>query len=246
MRLFARAATALAALVAATGLRIESALGAGGAAPAPRSSIRGAETSHLDFVREYVRQLVDNDEIDQRNMSEIATATRRTDRLAAAILGEERMVLALTADAAQLSTMRLRGEFKDLPGLIVNAYDRKIDLVQRMMLAAAAALSDLAKAVDDPKRAADVSRLTASVETVERALFETTGLVFATLVDPAAMKDGSPGRLTITRAERQELIGRLSGHFGKNINEPGHGYTTASASLLKGLLLERKCADDPR
>ena len=209
------------------------------------SSTQPPETPHLAFVREFVREVEENEEILERTSREMAASTNSTDKLTATILAGERTILALQIDEDQLKSIRLRGEFQDLPALIIHAYDRKIELTQRVMVMAATAISDPNPEIGYRKLTGEGPTLAASAEIIDKALFQTTGLVVSTIIDRGEDKTGHLRRLTITRADRQQLIDDLASHLEDKINQIGQGYTMASASLIKGLLLDRKCTDDP-
>ncbi len=104
--------------------------------PQPRSTDRGlfailfaflfwcpattaaAETSRLEFVTEYIRELGANEEMRALAAREIAEPT---DKYAAMIRGSTRIVLELTAQIGMLKGINLTKPFDDLPEILQNS-----------------------------------------------------------------------------------------------------------------------------
>ena len=94
---------------------------------------------------------------------------------------------------------------------------------------------------------AEAPKLTATLESIDRALLQATPLIFATLIDEKPDKDGHVSRLTITRAQRDGLVRSLQISFGKKLDLSDQNFTVASASVLRGYLSRKgyKCSDEP-
>ena len=100
--------------------------------------------------------------------------------------------------------------------------------------------------VDYAALAADAPKVTAHLEYVDRALFEATGAIFATLIDfRSDTQDAS--RLIVTRAERDRLVRDLQISFGKKLEQQDQNLIVSSASVLRDLLAKKgyKCSDEP-
>jgi len=203
-----------------------------------------AETSRLAFVTEYVRELGVNEDMRALAAREIAEPT---DKNAAMIRGSTRIVLELTAQIGMLKGMNLNKPFDGLPRDIAEFYDQKIMVHNQMIAMATAFLSGPKPGVDYSAMMAEAPKLTATLEYIDRALFQATPLIFATLVDEKPDKDGHVSRLTITRAQRDGLVRSLQISFGKKLDLSDQNFTVASASVMRDYLSLKgyKCSDEP-
>ena len=203
-----------------------------------------AETSRLAFVTEYVRELGVNEDMRALAAREIAEPT---DKNAAMIRGSTRIVLELTAQIGMLKGMNLNKPFDGLPRDIAEFYDQKIMVHNQMIAMATAFLSGPKPGVDYSAMMAEAPKLTAALEYIDRALFQATPLIFATLVDEKPDKDGHVSRLTITRAQRDGLVRSLQISFGKKLDLSDQNFTVVSASVMRDYLSLKgyKCSDEP-
>ena len=203
-----------------------------------------AETSRLAFVTEYVRELGVNEDMRALAAREIAEPT---DKNAAMIRGSTRIVLELTAQIGMLKGMNLNKPFDGLPRDIAEFYDQKIMVHNQMIAMATAFLSGPKPGVDYSAMMAEAPKLTATLEYIDRALFQATPLIFATLVDEKPDKDGHVSRLTITRAQRDGLVRSLQISFGKKLDLSDQNFTVVSASVMRDYLSLKgyKCSDEP-
>jgi hypothetical protein len=194
-------------------------------------------------VTEYVRELGVNEDMRALAAREIAEPT---DKNAAMIRGSTRIVLELTAQIGMLKGMNLNKPFDELPRNIAEFYDQKIMVHNQMNAMATAFLSGPKPGVDYSAMMAEAPKLTATLESIDRALFQATPLIFATLIDEKPDKDGQ-SRLTITRAQRDGLVRSLQISFGKKLDLSDQNFTVASASVLRDYLSRKgyKCSDEP-
>jgi hypothetical protein len=203
-----------------------------------------AATSRLAFVTEYVRELGVNEDMRALAAREIAEPT---DKNAAMIRGSTRIVLELRAQVGMMKRMDLGKPFDGLPGNIAEFYSQKIMIHNQMIAMATAFLSGPKPGVDYGAMAAEAPKLTATLEYVDRALFQATPLIFATLIDEKPDKDGHVSRLIITRAQRDALVQSLQISFGKKLDQSDQNFTIGSASVLRDFLSRKgfKCSDEP-
>jgi hypothetical protein len=194
-------------------------------------------------VTEYVRELGVNEDMRALAAREIAEPT---DKNAAMIRGSTRIVLELTAQIGMLKGMNLNKPFDELPRNIAEFYDQKIMVHNQMNAMATAFLSGPKPGVDYSAMMAEAPKLTATLGSIDRALFQATPLIFATLIDEKPDKDGQ-SRLTITRAQRDGLVRSLQISFGKKLDLSDQNFTVASASVLRDYLSRKgyKCSDEP-
>lgn len=142
--------------------------------------------------------------------------------------------------------MRLNSPYDDLIPNLTAFYQRKIILHQRLIDIGSVFLAGPKPGVDYGKLAANMSKIRAELEYVDKALFEATPLIFSTLIDTRADSKNHASHLIVTKAEREKLIGDLNFHFGEKLDQKEQNFTVSSASVLRGYLLkDYKCSDEP-
>lgn len=203
------------------------------------------ETPHLEFVTEYIRELAaieqvrDSAESDPKQDDPQSTFTN-------AIHAGTLMQLELESQKRQLNRMRLDDPFNDLIPGITNFYQDKIELWQQLIDICSAFVGGPKPNVDYTKLAAEMPKIRAKLEFIDKALFEATPAIFTTLIDPKPDSKGNASHLLITKAERDDLIQQIDTDFGPKLDEKGANYTVSAAWVLKkGLQKDFKCSDDP-
>ena len=204
-----------------------------------------AETSHLAFVTEYVRELAANEEMRARGEKDMAEAG--DDKNAAIIRSSTRIIFELNSQIAAMKRMTLDAPFDSLPGTIAQFYQFKIDEHQKAITLATAFLSGPKPDVDYGALAAEAPKMTAAVEYIDRSLFETTPLIFAMLIADKPDNEGHMSRLRITRAQRDKLVRSLQINFGDKMERADQNYIVSAATVLRDYLVKKgyKCSDDP-
>src|SRR6266536_886823 len=210
----------------------------------PAEPSHAQEVPDLAFVSEYIRELGVNERmraLGERELTEVGG----NNQLAALIRSSTRIQLELGAQIYKLSGIHLKPPFEDLAIKITKFYKMKIEFHQRLIAISTSLLSRPHRGVDYGALAAEVPKITASLEYIDRSLLEATPLIFATLIDQEPDKNGKVSHLIITKAERQRLLVALSLHFGQKMDLENQSYIVSSASVLKSYLLKYKCSDEP-
>jgi hypothetical protein len=209
------------------------------------ATVVAAETSHLTFVNEYVRELGVNEHM--RELGEKDIGEQGADKNAAMIRSSTRIVLELTSQVAMLEGMTLNPPFDKVPASIAAFYKQKIEVHNQFIALATAFVSGPKPGVDYGALAADALKLTATLEHIDRSLFQATPLIFATLIADKPDSQGHMSRLRITRAERDKLARFLQIDFGAKMDQTDQNYIVSSASVLRDYLIKKgyKCSDDP-
>jgi hypothetical protein len=207
-----------------------------------------AETSHLVFVSEYVRELGANESMREQSEKEVTAEPNGPTRFAAVIRSSTRITMELSSQISILKKMSLNDPFAELPTNIISFYDYKVKVHNQMIEMATAFISGPKPGVDYDAMAADAPKLTAMIEYIDRSLFQATPLIFAMLIDQQPDKNGHLSRLVITKAERNDLVRRLQTSFGKKLDQKDQNYTVSSASVLRDYLAKKgyKCSDEPQ
>jgi len=206
------------------------------------------ETPPFVVATEYVRELgelwaiqreVDQEILDDKTSDDPANATLMT-----AIRHATRMKMALKADIAILSKMRItRKEHEQTLGFLIGFYQHKVDLNEKVIRNTTAFLSRR-PGVDYGKLMAEAPQLTAEMEDIDRTLFQMTPLVFMSWIDMKPDSENHVNHLLLRTSQREALVKKIDSDFGA-ILETDRRFVVASASVLKVKLLEFKCSDEP-
>jgi hypothetical protein len=155
------------------------------------------------------------------------------------------MQLELRTQIGQLKGLRLADPFDDLIPTIVEFYKDKIELWQKMIDISSAFVGDPKQNVDYAKLVADLPKIRARLDYIDKALFEASPLIFTTLVNTKPDSKGKASHLVI-KAERADLIERIDTDFGSKLDAKGPNYIVAGALILRdGLQKDFKSSDDP-
>lgn len=198
---------------------------------------RAQETSHLQFVTEYVRQLGSLERLRSEANDEMNDGS---DRLAACIRSGTRFQLELQAEVSMLRGIRLKPPFAKLAPSLAAFDQQKLELYKRMGDGCAALMTGPKPGVDYGAIAAEAPKVTAQIEYIDHAMFEASPLIFATLIDPAPDANGKMSKLSITSAERQKLIAEINTLFGAKLDRKDQNYVVSSASVLRAYLSKEK------
>lgn len=202
------------------------------------------ETSHLAFVKEFVRELSAVEIIRSKGEEDLKKDPNST--FSNMIHSATLFKLELGSQMRMLNTMSLSEPFDTLiPGLM-SFYGEKIKLWDRMSEIGGNFIGGPKTGVDYQKLAAEVPELRAKLEFMDQSIFQATPMVFATLIDTKEDSKHHASHLIITKAERAELIDYIDSAFGKKLDQKEPNYTVASAKVLKDALKKDfKCSDDP-
>ncbi len=203
------------------------------------------ETSHLEFFKEYIRELAAVERIRAAAEEENSKSTDDT-RFTNAIHASSLFQLELGSQIRMLRGMNLRPPFEDLIPSITTFYERKIELWKRMTEISRAFVGGLKPGVDYSKLGAEMPQVRAQLEYIDQALFEASPMVFATLIDEKPDSKNHVSHLIVTKAEREKLISDITTDFGPKLDQKDANYTVSAAKVLKDYLLKDfKCSDEP-
>jgi hypothetical protein len=202
------------------------------------------ETPHLEFVTEYIRELASIQEIRESGERDLKQDSGAT--FSNCIHTSTLMQLELDSQIGQLKRMRLDDPFNELMPTITGFYKDKIKLWQQMIDICSAFVGGPKQNVDYAKLGADMPKIRARLDFIDKALFEASPLVFSTLIDMKPDSNGHTSHLLITKAEREALIKQIDTDFGSKLDEKDANYGVSAAAVLKaGLQKDFKCSDDP-
>jgi hypothetical protein len=194
------------------------------------------ETPHLAFVTEYIRELGAIEDVRASVEKELAPAKDDNERLSAAVHASTLIQLELQSQIAMLKAMRLNAPYDQLISNITTFYGQKIGVHQKLIDITTTFLAGPKPGIDFGQLAAEMPKLRARLDYIDKALFEASPLIFATLIDLRPDSKNHASHLIITREERAKLIEKLDDEFGQQLNQKDRNYTVSEAVILKSYL----------
>ena len=131
------------------------------------------ETAHLQFVKEYVRELIEDEDLKTKAEKEIGEANTPNEKLSAGIYYSKSTQLTLRSQIAMLKTMHLNGQFDVLIPSLFAYSQRQIDLNQKL-------INISGEFMAGPKPGVDYSALMAKMPEIRAELgrVHTTSTIF--------------------------------------------------------------------
>lgn len=208
------------------------------------SPVFAADSSHLQFVQEYIREL--NEQEALRAQSEAENKAPNGNTFMVMIHYGAAVKIALTADVTMLQQVHLGAPFDAAPQTLIQLYNDEIQITDRLSDSAAEMLEGPKPNVDYGKIMTQVPKLRAALEANEELLPKVSFLAFVSLIDTRPDAQNHLSRLIITRQQRAELIQDLQRDFGEKLEAKNqNGFIAAAGVIYDGLHKSYKYADDP-
>jgi hypothetical protein len=205
------------------------------------------ETPHFNVVKEYVRELIEDEDLKTTGEKELSEAKTLNERFSAGIYYSKSSQLELRSQIRMLQSMHLKDPFDTLIPNLIGFYENQIDLHQRLIDISGKFLAGPKEGVDYQALAAKFPEIRAELDDSRKAVFQAAALVFMTLIDEKPDSQGHVSHLLITKAEKAELQEQLDIMLKSEPDDKGdHDYYVSAAMVLRGGLQKgHKCADDP-
>ena len=201
-------------------------------------------TTPYEFVSIYLRELGSLEDV--RTQAEIDQKADPTD-FANCIRNNEAIGLELDAAARSLDTIHLAtGSAADVaPHYIANFYRQKRAILDQFTKICSIFIQGPKKGVDYGALSAKAPALTAQINFIDKTLFQTSILVFGTLISPKPDAQGHASHMVITREERDALLKTIENYFGRKIGVKDESWAVSTADVFRDKLKEFKCWDEP-
>jgi hypothetical protein len=204
------------------------------------------ETPHLNVVKEYVRELIEDENLKTTGEKELREAKTPNEQFSAGIYYSKSAQLELRSRIRMLQSMHLRDPFDTLIPSLIQFYQQQIELHQRLIDIAGKFMAGPKKGVDYQALAVKMPEIRAELDDSRKAVFEAAALVFMTLIDQKPDSQGHVSHLLITKAEKADLQDQLNIMLKDEPDKGDHDYYVSAAMVLRGGLQRgHKCADDP-
>jgi len=204
------------------------------------------ETPHLDFVKDYVRELISDETLKTKGENEYSEDKTPDQQFSTGIYFSKSVQLELRSQIGMLKRMRLNSPFETLIPTLIALYQHQIELHQKLIDIDSKFLAGPRSGVDYQALVAKVPEIRAELDDLEKSIFEASPLIFMTLIDQKADSQGHMSHLLITKAEKADLQDQLEIMLKDEPDKGDHDYYISSAMILKGGLQKgHKCADEP-
>jgi len=205
------------------------------------------ETPHFNVVKEYVRELIEDEDLKTTGEKELSEAKTPNEQFSAGIYYSKSTQLALRSQIHMLQAMHLNAPFDALIPSLIGFYQQQIDLNQRLIDISGKFLAGPREGVDYQALAAKVPEIRAELDDSRKSVFQAAALLFMTLIDQKPDSQGHLSHLLITKAEKADLQQQLEIMLKNEPDDKGdHDYYISAAMVLRGGLQKgHKCADEP-
>jgi hypothetical protein len=213
----------------------------------PHVSTPKPETPHLQFVKQFVRELIEDESLKANSEKELSEAKTPYEQFSASIYNSKSTQLELRSEIRILKGMSLKDPLDFLIPDLIGSYQKQIDLHQRLIGITGKFMAVVPKqGVDYEALAAKMPEIRAELDDARKVMFDAATAVFTSLLDMKADSQGHVSHLLITKAEKADLENQLE-ILLKDVPEKGdHDYYISAAMILRGGLQKGfKCADEP-
>ena len=221
-------------------------IAAGQTKPAHPMRTPKPETPHFNVVKEYIRELGEDEDLKTTGEKELSEAKSPNEQLSAGIYYSKSTQLELRSQIRMLQSMNLKDPFDTLIPSLIGFYQQQIDLHQRLIDISGKFLGGPKEGVDYEALAAKVPEIRAELDDSRKSVFQAAALVFMTLLDQRPDSQGHVSHLLITKAEKADLEQQLDIMLKGEPDKGDHDYYISAAMVLRGGLQKgHKCADEP-
>jgi hypothetical protein len=150
----------------------------------------------------------------------------------------------LQSAADTMRGMKLDGRFRDVPARLAELFRQKSGVYRQMGDECSAVLSGPNPGAAYERIATDAPKLTARLDDFDKAIYDSTPFVFASLTSD---NPDRANRLAISKTQRDDLVGALDTAFGPKLNRTDQNYIVGAASALRAYLTKKgyKSSDEP-
>ena len=224
------------------------ALSASAATAAPhRSMAISNDTTPMQFVQSYVSELATFEDLRDGAAKELEAD--KAHPMMACIHSNTLYDLEAGAAVRGMRSTHLVGVIKQLQGVpqtMAAFYGQRQQTVADLTRVCLAFAQGPKEGVDYVGLSTLMPQFRATLEYIDKAIFEASPLVFATLISDVPDSKGHASHLVISCDERKHLVSHIDNSFGAKLAEKNANFGVSQAKLFRAKLLEYKCAEEPR
>jgi len=190
-----------------------------------------------DFAREYINTLSAIEIARQKAAADLGTTAN--EKLASCIRGGTAQQLELDSSAQRLREYKLPGEMKGIPNTVADAFTARSETFGEIIKSCEIMVEGPRKGVDYGKVAANVPKLNARLDFIDKTIFQGSPIVMMALIDEKPDANGKMSRLNISCKEKVDLIRLISVSFS-DINKKNPTYIVGAAQMMRDWLKTSK------
>jgi hypothetical protein len=208
------------------------------------AAVKTDETPHYDVVAEYIRSIGTIHNLQQTSDKEFQSDNNADNPQVAKMMSTIRNSTAIKRELMHSITtikgMKLNEPFETLIPTTIEFYKEKVRLHDELIEIAKTKRRD-----GYAKIATKMSKITVSLEDIDKSIYKSMALVFDLLIDEKPDNEGHMSHLNITKTQRQNLIDSINGYFGESLDKKNKNWAISSAARLRSYLLkDYKCTDE--
>ena len=204
------------------------------------------QTSNYDIATEYVHDLAEISDIQAAAKREATQTKNPTQTLVNNIRTGTKIKLELQAAIGRLSSMTPAKVDQPSVDFLIGFYEAQIGHHDRLVAIGTELLSGPMPGVNYGALMAEVPKISATLEAIDKSIFKLANLFFALLVDLKPDRNGHASHLTITKTQRQTLIALINNRFAASIDNKNPTWLVSGAWLMRSnLMKDFKSADEP-
>jgi hypothetical protein len=203
------------------------------------------DTPHIEFVHEFIRELGELESL--RTRAAIDLKQKDTNVFMEGIHFSTLTQIALRTHISILGDMHFAPPFDQLVPQIIGYAKMKIGLHDRLIAISTEFISGPKPGADYGKLGAEMPQVRAQMESIDHSFLTMSSLVFAMLISDKPDSAGHMSRLTITKADRQNLLSQLHTAFGAKLDQKDPDDLVNAAWVLRAYLRKDKgfkCSDE--
>lgn len=206
-----------------------------------------AADSPLRFVREYINEIGSIENVRLKAEKQQAEEPDPSHTIMTCIRSGESWRLELSGDINIMNTMHIDtgSAVDEAPQDVAKLFVQKREIIAELSKVCATMAEGPKDGVDYGAISASLPKFTAQIEYIDKLIFQTSPLVFATLISNRPDSQNHLSHLVITSAERDELIQTIIANFGDKLNNRDQSYAVGIGKLFKDKLLEFHAFDEP-
>lgn len=203
------------------------------------------ETSNYEFAVRYVQGLATTYDLQVGAKKEYAEATNPQSKLLTGIRSSTRLQIELRSMIGVLQASKPNDDAAPFVKALIDCYQQKIDLHNMLIEIATKMLSGPEPGVNYGKLAATMPQISATLDAVDKSIFQLANAFFGIMIDEKADRNGHASHLTITKDQRKRLVSTINMRFGSSLNSKDQNWTVSAAWLMRSnLLKDFKSSDD--
>jgi hypothetical protein len=204
-------------------------------------------TSSFDFFSRYVSDAATFEDLRAEARAELKPNDPK-DTVMNCIHSGTAFDLEMAAAIRRMRGMKLAtglAETDEVPQDIASIYELRRAAMAKLTSLCTTMAEGPKPGVDYAAVAAEMPKLRAQLEYLDKTEYQASPLVFATLLSNRPDSQNHMSHMVITRDQRKRLLDQIEIAFGDKLKDEHAIYAVAEMQLFRDKLIEFKCADDP-